>query len=192
MKNLCEKCNEYRDTSLYKGKMLCSNCLAEIAIDQDIRLKKSENDKFTDLNLLAKECHEQALKSGFYDKELDLFNNKHLTQKEKDYILQMSIATKLMLIVSELGEKLEAMRNNKKADLKSFEKSNPFGNHEKYRTAFKKYVKDSAEDEISDTLIRIFDLAGYMNVDVNKHVEYKRTYNAIRCEKEGLKHGKLF
>jgi len=191
MTNICQKCNTYRDLALFKGKYYCADCFAEMLHDADIEMKKEKKVKLTDLNLLASECHSQALKSGFYEKEIELLEIEGLTQDQKDYILTLSISQKIMLIVSELAEKIEAMRIGKKADLSLFEKCKGESS-EIFFLNFKKHIKDTMEDELADALIRIFDLAGYMKMDVNKHIEYKRAYNAIRCKKEGKRHGKEF
>lgn len=73
-----------------------------------------------------------------------------------------------MLIVSELGEALEAHRSNHFCDMKELEtamnclsvKAIP-----EFVTHFKN-IKDSFEMEIADVFIRLFDLCGYLNINV--------------------------
>ena len=42
--------------------------------------------------------------------------------------------------------------------------------------------------EVADVAIRLFDLCGGMNIDLEKHIELKMKYNSLR----GYKHGKAF
>ena len=99
-----------------------------------------------------------------------------------------------MLVVSELGEACEAYRKGKYADLEAFEKAKLDAAHYRPSEAtgedagpFLIYVKDSFEDEIADSIIRLLDLSGFMGIDIDKHIELKMKYNAGRP----YKHGKL-
>ncbi len=103
------------------------------------------------LNELSKQCYENALKKGFWE---DKNNTGHY------------INSKLMLIVSELGEACEALRND--------------------RAGIEK--KDTFEDEIADTFIRLFDLCGALDIDIDKQIKWKMNYNSKRKSK----HGKAF
>jgi len=120
------------------------------------------------LNELRDTIHENALAHGFYDDE------------------KINIPEKLMLIVSELGEAMEAYRNNYYAD---WEGHNSLINRniEDNNGAFERLIKNSFEDEIADTIIRLLDLCGYMKIDIDYHVELKMKYN----ESRPYKHGKI-
>lgn len=128
-----------------------------------------------DLNNLAHEIHHNAKQKGFWDKP-------------------RSFGESLMLIVSELGEALEADRKGKIADLKAYnatllsedvlEEDMVFYN----RTCFERFIKDTVEDEIADSLIRILDLCDAMGMDVEFHVKEKMNYNSKRPKL----HGKLY
>lgn len=50
----------------------------------------------------------------------------------------------------------------------------------------KEGVKDTLEDEMADSIIRALDMCGYLNIDIQAHVEAKMRYNSTR----GYKHGK--
>ena len=116
------------------------------------------------LNELAKQIHKNAVNKGFYE-----------NPKET--------GTLLMLIVSELGEALEADRKNKHSDIKKFtELQFDFLGFE---NSFKQEIKDTFEDEIADSLIRILDLCAYKGIDIQKHVELKMRYNSTRPNKHG-------
>jgi len=49
-----------------------------------------------------------------------------------------------------------------------------------FETCFKKYVKDTVQDEIADAFIRILDMCEYYGIDLQKHVELKMEYNKSR------------
>lgn len=70
----------------------------------------------------------------------------------------------LGLIMSEVGEALDADRKDRRAKLDSFMGKAPGifpedKNDAKWKAAFEKYIKDSVEDELSDVVIRLLDMA---------------------------------
>lgn len=105
------------------------------------------------------------------------------------------VATKLMMIVSELGEACEADRKNRHADFKKFgdtyelemsDFAGTFPNRPPaYKTAFEEGIKDTFEDEIADAFLRLMDLCGAMNIDIEKHIRMKAEYNKLRPTKYG-------
>lgn len=126
------------------------------------------------LNGLADIIHLNAKNKGFYDSPKEL-------------------GTMLMLVVSELGEALEADRLGRKADVNIYNKmvdglkdckiddvrtelSNQY---------FIQFVKDSIEDEIADSLIRLLDMCGYLNIDIDTHIALKMSYNSSRQKLHG-------
>lgn len=113
------------------------------------------------LNTLSKKIHDANVKKGFYDNPRE-------------------IGTLLMLVVSELSEALEADRKNRhcKEQVDSTLDDN-------YIELFEQKVKDTFEDEIADALIRLFDLVGYLNIDIDAHIDMKLRYNATRPHKHG-------
>lgn len=121
-----------------------------------------------DINRLCELVHNDNVDRGFYD-----------TKRET--------GTLLMLIVSELAEALEADRKNRKAQPAEYRKAVTSDTMEE-REAFETYIKNSFEDEIADTFIRLFDLCGYMKIDILTHIVEKLEYNRGR----GYKHGKLY
>jgi len=126
------------------------------------------------LTKLQKEIHKNTKAKGFYNKEVN-------------------ISEKLMLIVSELSEACEALRKNKHADIPNFEllQSMNQANHtvKGFDTkSFEHLIKDTFEDELADAVIRILDLAEYLKIDMQKHIDLKMIYNSGR---EYL-HGKKF
>ena len=73
---------------------------------------------------------------------------------------KLSLGHMMMLVVSEIGEMVEADRENRHANLAGFDKC--IGIEPKQR--FRDYVKDSVEDEMADVCIRLFDLCGTLGV----------------------------
>lgn len=132
------------------------------------------------INTLIKLAHEKAKNGGWWDAE-------------------RNVPELLMLIVSELSEGLEALRNDHYADksvvadlyndlaINSHDEEFVL-NEEQWKVSFEKSVKNSFEDELADVAIRLFDLCGGLNVDLEKHIDLKMKYNSMR----GYKHGKKF
>ena len=135
----------------------------------------------TNLNEISKHFHERAKQKGFWDDKRE-------------------IGTLLMLVVSELSEALEADRKGKRDKLKVFEQElgyarlkiedyEPENENFKWITnRFETTIKDTFEDEIADTFIRVMDLVGALEIDIEKHIYLKRMYNSQRQ----FKHGKAY
>jgi NTP pyrophosphatase (non-canonical NTP hydrolase) len=87
-----------------------------------------------------------------------------------------------MLIVSELSEALEADRKDKRANLNKYYQGIAHGD------IYETYIKGTFEEEIADTFIRLFDLCGHLNIDIEKHIELKRIYN----QSGNFKHDKKY
>lgn len=103
-----------------------------------------------------------------------------------------NIGELLMLCVSELSEALEAHRINKKANLPQFNKEMQDDSIEsspdKFKIQFEKHIKNSFEDELADTVIRLFDLSEGLGIDLEKHIRLKIEFNKLRP----YKHGKTY
>ena len=105
---------------------------------------------------LQETCHAIAKNSGWWT---DLATGNDLTGNyPKD--VKINIAEKLCLIHSEISEAMEGMRKNLKDD------------HLPDRYAL--------EVELADAAIRIFDLAGGLNLDLAGAIAEKLEYNANR------------
>lgn len=121
--------------------------------------------------------------------------NKNANQKgfwEENY----NLSEKLMLIVSEIAEAQEADRKDCFADLEGFEKHYSdliYSSYEEYndlhfQSAFEDFVKNTFEDEMADTLIRVLDLCCQRGIDIEEHVRLKMKYNSLRPHKHGKKY----
>jgi NTP pyrophosphatase (non-canonical NTP hydrolase) len=143
---------------------------------------------------LQKEIHKISKSKEFWEDQgitLSVLKSKdcHLSYYHtKHYI----ISQKLMLVVAELGEALEALRNNRRSNNKIKyvpELQDKFGMTIKYSvTGFEKDIKDTFEDELADSVIRILDLAEWLGIDLETHIKLKMEYNKTRP----IKHNKEF
>jgi NTP pyrophosphatase (non-canonical NTP hydrolase) len=143
-------------------------------------MKNLENENTVstgNLNQLRDDSHAYALKQGFYD------SLKHTVSQAA---WQAFVAQTVVLIHAELSELIEAHRKNRNADLDAFEKDCPkIG----FKAAFEKNIKDTIADEIADVLLRTFDFAGLMGIDIDEHVRLKMEYNNNYREH---KHGRAY
>lgn len=145
--------------------------------------------RFTGLNKMAVDVFQNNKKQGFWPENV----------KERN------VPETLMLIVSELAEALEALRDanvmqkydtdilqdiyTELVKYNEAEKSTLSDlQNEQFFRFFKKNVKNTFEDELADALIRILDLAGALNIDIENHVKFKVKFNTLRP----AKHGKEF
>ena len=96
-------------------------------------------------------CHQLATDKGFWEGDRNM-------------------GELLMLIVSELGEALEALRKDKR------------------QIKYNDWKKDTFEDELADVAIRLFDLAESEGINLTWQIKQKLEYNKTRPPK----HGKLF
>lgn len=92
-----------------------------------------------EIKTFVKEAHQIAAEHGFWDESRE-------------------VGTLLMLVVSELGEAIEAHRH---------------GDHEGF------------EEEIADTFIRLADLCGGLGIDVERAIMQKMAVNATRPKLHG-------
>lgn len=95
------------------------------------------------------------------------------------------IGTMLMLIVSEIAEAMEADPKCKWASLAHFDMDFPSRPDESFKSKFERWIKDTFADELADAVIRIADLCGKLEIDLERHIELKMMYNRLR----GYKHG---
>ena len=128
------------------------------------------------LNKLRDEAYSVAKANGWHEEE---HSDSHL----------------LMLIITEIAEAVQADRKNHHADIASFnEYQTYYGSflpsketrEIRFREDFEAYIKNSVEDELSDVVIRCFDLAGLRKFDLEEEVE------ALMEMAESIKEGSGF
>jgi NTP pyrophosphatase (non-canonical NTP hydrolase) len=103
------------------------------------------------------DCHRIAMEKGFWDGYPDQFTR---WQPE-------CINTKLLLIISEAVEAMEALRKN---DITREDRVEEFS------------------EEVADIIIRTADLAGALGIDLEEVIMQKREKN----KKRAIRHGKRF
>ena len=126
------------------------------------------------LNELAKEIYEGNKKRGFWDED-DPANH---------------VGVKLMLIVTELAEAMEADRKDKYGTLSDIDKAEILDepSNNVFNTDFEGFIKDTFQDELADTLIRLLDLCGKLDINIDLHLAAKMRYNSLRSYKHGKKY----
>lgn len=113
------------------------------------------------INTLCKEAHGNAKNKGFYE-DIELIKKSFgLESKEYKMFLNNAIATRLMLINCEVAEAVEGLRKN---DLDNF------------------------REELADIFIRLGDLCGSLNINIEEEIIKKMEKNKERP----YRHGKDF
>lgn len=127
----------------------------------------------------------------------DFCKQHHDNIVKKGFVERQHIGVLLMLTVSELSEALEADRKNKHANYDLFEdvyacgledsKDINFKDKEAaaYAAAFRSGIKDTFEDEIADAFLRLMDICGMLDINIEKHIIMKSEYNKLRPAKHG-------
>src|SRR5574343_116152 len=115
---------------------------------------------------------------------------------------ERNVGELLMLVVSELGEAMEAHRKGRFAEVSNFDEAlsksriinkdptytGTITPESAYAAHFKSWMKDTFEDEIADAVIRLLDLSAGLGIDLEKHINAKVRYNETRPKL----HGKLY
>jgi NTP pyrophosphatase (non-canonical NTP hydrolase) len=143
---------------------------------------------------LQKEIHQIAIKKGFWEDDITLdinYRQANIEYDQSPISLSYTVSRKLMLIVSELGEALEALRNNKLCNKSINIQDYKDLNNESLPdiiSVVDTFIKDTFEDELADSVIRILDLAEWLGIDLETHIKLKIEYNKTR----DIKHNKEF
>jgi len=152
------------------------------------------------INELRDSAYKHAKDKGFYESynelcQLVIDNTKNQDKEQNDFIATLTnllVTQKLALIGSEINEALEAWRSNKftaliddELELLDLLRDKDV---EMFTKMFKDKVKDTFEDELADSVIRMLELCGFLCIDIESHIKYKMEYNKTR----GYKHGKEF
>lgn len=133
---------------------------------------------------ISKAVHQNAKDKGFWN-DID----EHLESVEDrdiPFLMESFIAQKLSLIHSEISECLEARRkglNIGEGSLGQFGYNQSLGLD--FSTAFEQFIKNTDADELADAVIRIFDLAEWLGIDIEWHIRRKHEYNKTRPHKHG-------
>ena len=109
------------------------------------------------------EAHENAVNHGFWE-DWDCLNGEiyeNCTSETQDAMGDNAISTRLMLIVGEVAEAMEALRKSDNSNFK---------------------------EELADIVIRVADLCGGLDIDLETEIRKKMDKNKDRP----YKHGKAF
>lgn len=146
------------------------------------------------LTEFSKTVHQGNKDKGFYEEHdtiMTAMMEQNWPQELVDSYKKAFIDQRLALIMSEASEAVEANRKGNVANISEFQQDkqgSPFHAESIFKRAFEENIKDSTEDELSDVLIRVLDLAGYLGMDLQYHVENKLIYNSLRAHKHGKKY----
>lgn len=144
---------------------------------------------YKNLTDLAKKVHADNAAKGFYDEEERLTTNQALIFENDDqffFVRNAMINQKLMLICTEVAEACEAVRKNRffsvEADrtIAHYLQDAEMATSQQYKASYEALVKDKFEAELAGTLIRVLDLCGRMNIDIESHVQAELKYNRTR------------
>ena len=117
-----------------------------------------------ELNSLRDRAYKTACEHGFHEEEL---SNRHF----------------LMLVITELSEAVEADRKGRRGDIESYKfiSKEHIKSNSKYlkKLLFNRYVKDSVGDELADAAIRLLDLAGLRDVEVQRIETMEAAYVSL-------------
>lgn len=120
------------------------------------------------INRLSKQCHENARRKGFYDKD-------------------KNIGEMLALIHSEVSEALEADRIECHTN-EDIKRIITISSDRKFEEEFLDHVKDTFESELADIIIRVFDLSAFKAINLEAHIKANMRFNTLRP----IKHGKAY
>lgn len=133
---------------------------------EDIQNNETEQEMHTTMtanviNDLQNEIHEGNVKAGWWT---DLKTGTDLAQEARDgtRLGKALVAEKLCLIHSEVSEAMEGARKNLQDD----------------KLPHRKMI----EVELADAMIRIWDLAGALELDIGGAIQEKRAYNQTRLD----------
>jgi len=141
----------------------------------------------TTIKNLQEDIHSTNVEKGFWDNNLKIESIED--EDFRNAVKQAFRGQRLALVTSEISEALEVIR---KRDVKLISNSVKAviedADGEYFVKTFEDFVKDSYQDEIADSVIRLLDIAGGEGIDLEWHILQKLRYNKTRAKM----HGKRF
>lgn len=125
------------------------------------------------ISFVQRAVHELARKKGWWP----ILEKKGLTAKQRQQQLEAMVPEKLVLVHSEISEAMEEYRSRKMLSEVTFGEENDAGEDKPEGFAV----------ELADAVIRIFDLAEALNIDLGYWIMRKHEYNSGRSRRHGGK-----
>jgi NTP pyrophosphatase (non-canonical NTP hydrolase) len=146
------------------------------------------------LNQLADQAHANALTKGFYESAEKILDACTPYGPEVyDAAHNAIVAEKLALIHSEVSEAIEALRKDHRfyirrrrsltADHAATLEAAAEVDDQAFASYYKNHVKDQLGAELAGSMIRLLDLASFLDVDIQTHVEWEMRFNTTRARK---------
>lgn len=160
MKNLYEMSNEELIAYEYSGALLEEGGTSDLSSELALRLQAemNKNSVSNSIQNLVYIVHEQNKEAGWWN---DLDTGESLTNK-RGFPFVRNVSELLILVHSEVSEALEGYRK----DLRD--------------THLPQY--DSLTVELADVVIRVFDIAGGLSLNLSEAVRDKLIYNKTRAD----------
>lgn len=154
-------------------------------------------------NFTPETIHAANKAKGFYDMEMSVLEKARVsmngnpdgtrfTEEEYAAIQRAFQLQRIALMVSELGEAVEAIRKDKtvlSARLNAASHLPPVSHLDPENkndvTLYREMYKDTVEDEKADTVIRLYDDAGRNGCDLDAHIRMKLAVNRQRAFMHG-------
>jgi len=146
-----------------------------------------------EIEALQKEINKTNHEKGFWNDNLMIISkmkeSEWFDQKEIDAVESAFKSQKLILVISEIAEAIEADRKGKYAKNNDvIFNGNDYPNDEDFIKAFEMFKKDTHEDEIADATIRLLDYAEEKQTTLSQSIKDKKRYNALREKMHGKKY----
>jgi NTP pyrophosphatase (non-canonical NTP hydrolase) len=156
------------------------------------------HEEVTDANIIAHILRQHV---GKFRDELGVESVLHRFLQNNIRTMGVPVMSKLALICSEVGEAIEAFRDPKMHPAKSYYELKEDDSPDTFLCEYpdggdmreEDHVKMLAAkplglgSELADIVIRVFDLAGMLNIDIAAEIERKMRYNESRPYKHGGK-----
>jgi len=126
---------------------------------------------------LCKEAHQAAVDKGFWDGTTSKELREQFGYPKDSKVACRNVAELLMLCVTELAEACEALRKGNRQKKVFFDD----------KVQINDWQKDTAEDELADTFIRLADMCEALDIDIEWQIKKKLEYNKSRPYRHGKK-----
>ncbi len=120
-----------------------------------------------------KRAYENAKNKGFHLDDDEMRNKLKWGSVDHNHFSKLAMIKDLALIVTEISEAVEAIREGRTADFDF--------NTDIIVTNW----KETFEEEIADVFIRLFDFCGNYGIDIERFINLKMDYNESREYKHG-------